>query len=155
MPKLIAKRRAALLLAMVAVGAGTALGWTTVVRSANAPTPVAFGDVSSTVLAARGIDLTVPTTSSASAAADTTAVGATAASAASDAFGGATVLESHFANCVALGGVDQDCWAISLDPSGFHSHPMDGSTPTTATYMVVLVDPATDQILHAQAGTGS
>ena len=149
MPKLITKRKSLVLLAALLAGLGAALGWATVVRSATTPTPVGFADVSSTVLAARGMNLTAPTTPS------TDAAGAAAANAASNAFGGAAVRELHFANCVAPGGVDRECWAISLDPSGFHSHPMDGSTPITATYMIVLVDPTTDQILHAQAGAGS
>lgn len=149
MPELTARRKGAALLAIVALAVGAALAWTTVVRSATPPARVPFGGVSSSVLAARGLDLTVPTASSSAVA------GAAAASAASQTFDGAAVLESHFAHCVAPGGVDQDCWAVSLDPSGFHSHPLDGSKPITATYMIVLVDPATGQILHAQDGAGS
>lgn len=150
MPRLTRKRGGALL-GIAAIALGGALSWATVVRSANSPTPVIFADVTPSVLSSRGIDLTVPTTTAPAAA------GLAAATAASEAFGGVAVLESHFAHCTAPGGVDQDCWAVSLDPSSFHSNPMEGSTtpPITATYMIVLVDPTTDHILHSQDGAGS
>lgn len=150
MYELITKRKLVVLLAITLIS-GAALAWATAVHSANSPAPVTVADISPVALSSRGIDLTVPTASSSAAA------GVAAAAAASAAFGGAAAIESNFAHCVAPGGVDQDCWAISLDPSRFHSDPPPGSTtpPITATYMIVLVDPTTDQVLHSQDGAGS
>lgn len=150
MHKLIVKRKVAVLLVSAVIVSGGVLAGATVVRSANSPAVVTVADISPAALSSRGIELTVSATTS------TVAAGAAAAVAASNAFD-APVIESHFAHCVAPGGVDQDCWAISLDPSSFQSGSTPGSTdpPIQATYMIVLVDPASDQILHSQDGAGS
>jgi len=149
MLKLISKlKRRYILLAALAVLAGAVLGLASVVHSAGSPPPIVFAAVPPNVLSANGIDLTAPQGSS------TTAAGQAAAATASRAFGGATVRESHFAHCVDPNlspAIDQDCWAISLDPSGFHSHPPMGQ-PAAATYLIVLVDSTGGEVLHAQAG---
>jgi hypothetical protein len=138
--------------ASLAVLIAGGLAVTSAVRSAGSPPPISFAAVAPEVLEAAGINLTEPQNPSAPA--GSAASGKTAAAAASKAFGGAAVRESHFAHCNVANAappIDEDCWAISLDPSGFHSH---GPATTTiaATYLIVLIDPATGQALLGESG---
>ena len=129
--------------------------------SSSPATPVEFAAVSSKVLNADGIFLTQPqappatvaslsSSSTAATDASTTAASEKApwAASASKAFGGAPIRESQYAHCVAEG-IDQDCWAVSLDPSGLRSH---GPMKWHDTFLVALVDPATDNVLFAEGG---
>jgi hypothetical protein len=117
-------------------------------KSAGGLTPVTFSKVTPQQLSAGGIQLTSPEGTS-------PADAGQAAAAASKSFG-APALESHFAHCVdtnASPSIDEDCWAVALDVSHLDlvgGTPPGGPPAKPLTYLVVLVDPATDKILEAQ-----
>lgn len=138
---------------VIGVSFATALaGGAKNVRSAGTPLAVPFNAVSTAKLAAAGITLSVP--QSAGPAASTTA-GEGAAAAASRALDGRTVREYHYAHCVdtqKVPALDQDCWAVSLDPSGLTSNPPPGFAAQQATYLIALIDPATQTFIESVDG---
>jgi hypothetical protein len=137
-----------LVVALVVAVLGAPFAWWYVNRQ---PAQVTFSTVSAGKLAVVGIALTVPAGQTPSAAA-----GHAAAAAASKAFGGKAVLEYHYAHCVdtqSAPHVNEDCWAVSLDPSGLGSGGPRGAEPQGATYLLVLVDPATDTVIRAADGS--
>ncbi|MDX6480687.1 MAG: hypothetical protein QOG85_1197 [Gaiellaceae bacterium] len=106
-----------------------------------------FSTIPAAKLAPAGITLTAPEGPIPSSAA-----GETAAKAASNESGGRAVLEYHYAHCVdsqsANPHVDEDCWAVSLDPTGVVSNPPPGRPAQTATYSLLLIDPANDKFIE-------
>lgn len=113
---------------------------------------VTFNAVSAGKLAAGGITLSAP--QSAGSAASTTA-GEAAAAAASSALGGRTVQEYHHAHCVdtqKVPALNEDCWAVSLDPSGLTSNPPPGFAAQQASYLIALIDPATQTFIESMDG---
>ena len=151
-----------LALFVVAAAAGGLLVASTVM-SASSPTLISFHAVSSDTLKARGTIISVPvdtsaTTENSAAIVPSVAAQATAEIAASKAFDGAAVREAYFAHCVSLD-VNQDCWAVSLDPSTFETMlpgPLtvapSTSTDQKLTYLVALIDPGTGRVLTALWG---
>jgi len=143
------KRRYLIAVGM-AVAAGAAIALAITVTGSGGAAPGIFRTVSSGKLAAGGITLSAPHGSI-----PTSSAGEAAASAASQAFGGNKVREYHYAYCVdtqKVPALAQDCWAVSLDPSGYGG----GGTPHTgpaspATYLLVLVDPSDDAVLDGQS----
>jgi len=133
---------------LVAVTTGGLVAASTV-RSSNSPTTITFKAVPANVLAADGIYLTLP--DDAATAATSSRLQNPAEVAASKAFRGAAVRESHFAHC-RFANIDEDCWAVSLDPSSVQSH---GPVPMRATYLLTLVDPITQEVLVSEAGAPS
>jgi hypothetical protein len=134
-------------LAVVAVGAAAAFSWPSAPRASS---PVIFSTVPAAKLALAGIALTEPGGPTPSAAAGDAA----AAAASKDA--GASVLEYHYAHCVdsqsANPHIDEDCWAVSLDPTGLRSSGPPGSPAQKATYNLVLIDPANDKFIEGANG---
>lgn len=142
------------------------------VRSENTPTPIEFKAVSFDVLKAHGTILSAPdnpstvTTNSTGLAQNTSASTTPtvqeaqdiAQTAASRAFDGATVRESFFAHCVSLN-IDQDCWAVSLDPTTFAAklpgpptNSLSSATRSSLSYLIVLIDPGSGDVLTALWG---
>jgi hypothetical protein len=122
---------------------------------AEAPSPaqlVPFATLSSSLLEESGVTLTETQATPSSAVA--VASSGRAAQIASAEMG-RTAREIHFAYCNDPGTappISEDCWAVSLDPSGFHSHGPVGSAIRDASYLLVLIDPSTGNVLLRQAG---
>ena len=92
---------------------------------------------------------------SANAATRSAASGRAAARAASRQFGGQKVLEYHYVHCLDPPGVDEDCWAVSLDPSGptLNGPALPGQpAPPKPTYLVVLIYPIGHEFVEAAQG---
>jgi hypothetical protein len=69
---------------------------------------------------------------------------------------GASPLEVGFAHCQSpRWDPPVDCWVVSLDPTGFHSHGPLGAKIIQATYSIVLIDPQTGRLLLRRAGWGA
>lgn len=138
-------RRRYLIAAAVVLAVGATFAFAT--SSARSGNAVAFTTIPAQKLVAGGIGLASPQGSI-----PTAAAGDAAAKAASQAFGGETVLEYHYAYCTdsqAVPPLAENCWAVSLDPSGLAG----GGTPHTgpaskASYLLVLIDPATDAMIE-------
>lgn len=116
-------------------------------RSADPQATVAFQTVPAAKIASGGIVLT-PVEGPAP-------PGVVGAAAATAVFGQRRVLETHYAHCVdtespAL--LNQDCWAVSLDPSGLVSNGPVGATPQTATFLLAFIDPASGKLIEAFDG---
>lgn len=131
------------------VAAGVAFALATSSARSGGSGPGLFSTIPTGKLAAGGITLTAPHGSTPSAAA-----GRAAARAAGRAFG-EKLLEYHYAYCSDTQHVPplaQDCWAVSLDPSGHGGGgaPQTGP-PSAATYLFVLVDPSTDAVIEGQS----
>jgi hypothetical protein len=145
-------RRWYVLPVLAAVVAAVAFGLaSTSVHSAAPPAPVLLTAVPPSVLLADGISLTQPNTASGA----TATAQAAATTAAQQQLNGNAVEEIKYAHCSVTNEappVNEDCWVVSLDPSGFTSHGPEGSTPIPATYLVALVDPNTDNVILAEAG---
>lgn len=154
------KRRRVLLVffaVLVAVSGAVAFKSAKTGRSSTTPT-VPFSTVSAAKLAVGGISLSPPQSNVSPSAAD----GQAAAAAASTFYGGRNVLEYHFVHCVDAQKapvLSQDCWAVSLDPTGLGFSGPEGpstnqqaSTTQQASYLLVLIDPATDSFIEAQSG---
>ena len=65
------------------------------------------------------------------------------------------MLEYHYAHCAdeqSPAGLSEDCWAVSLDPSGLTSHGPPGAVPQQFTYLLVLLDPTDDKFIEAATG---
>lgn len=142
--------RRLVLAAGVVVAAGVAFALAMSSTRAGSARSITFATTSPQKLAAGGISLSAPHGSLLSAAA-----GEAAAGVASRDFGGDKVLEYHYAYCLDtqdVPSIAEDCWAVSLDPSGLEG----GGTPSTgppspASYLLALVNPATDTVLVAQS----
>jgi hypothetical protein len=115
---------------------------------------VTFQTVSAAQLAAAGVSLNAPTDGASAA---TAAVSAQAAAAdALQAAPSQKVLETHFAHCVdtqMTPTLDQNCWAVSLDPGNLESNPAPGFPAQHATYLVALIDPSSGKFLEAIDGS--
>jgi hypothetical protein len=137
---------------LVAVGAvvaaGVALPLAFMLTRSGGAAPGIFRTVSVTKLAVGGLRLSAPRSARPSAAA-----GRAAARAASKQFDDRKVLEYHYVHCVDPPGVDEDCWAVSLDPSGLYGNGgSSGIAPQKASYLVVLIYPVGDAFIEAQQG---
>ena len=122
-------------------------------HSASNPPAVTFSTVPATKLALGGIALSVSTAAVTNSASQS--AGAAAAAAASKDFEGRKILEYHYAHCVdtqRVPALSQDCWAVSLDPTGLASNPPAGVPTQPFSYLVVLVDPVTDQTIESVSG---
>ena len=141
-------RRSYLIVVAVALMAGAVLAWTNATGQSSAgPTPVKFSTVSDEMLVGTGLNFSTPESGKPSAAAADAAT-----SAASKAYGGRAVLESRYAHCVDTQSVpvlSQDCWAVSLDPSGLSSN---GPEDVKAKYFLVLIDPETGKVIEGADG---
>jgi hypothetical protein len=120
-------------------------------NKSQAPLPV--GDVAASSLAGAGITLTPASAATPNAG----AVVSTASKALEIAAGDSHVQAKagEYVHCDdpnAAPPVSQDCWAVSIDPSQFHSHGPSTGTPIQATYAVELIDPATGQVLDRADG---
>jgi hypothetical protein len=145
-------RRRYLVLPVMLVAAGLALALSTSIGRSSGPNPsVTFSTVPAAKMAVAGIILSAPQGATPSAAA-----GDAAAAAASGDFGGRSVLEYHFAHCVddqSVPGLSEDCWAVSLDPTGISSNGPPSATPQQqATYLLVLIDPTNDKFIESASG---
>lgn len=101
--------------------------------------------------AASGITLSAPQTPTPSAADAEAAIAA-----ASRAYSDYPLKSYRFAHCVddqRAPRLDQDCWAVFLNPEGETSSGPAGSQSQKATYLLVLVDPSTDQVIEADSGS--
>lgn len=110
-------------------------------------------DVSSAALANSGITLTAASSSLPPANSVVPNVSRALDVATADA--GVAARAAEYAHCDDPGmdpPVSQDCWAVSLDPSSFHSHGPDGAKSIQATYAVDLIDPASGRILDRTSG---
>ena len=127
----------------MAVAAGAVFAFTT--ASAQSGTAVTFTTIPAQKLGAVGIVLTAPQGPTPAAAA-----GEAAASEATKALGN-KVLEYHYAYCTdSETALAEDCWAVSLDPSGLGGGggtPHTG-TPSPASYLLVFIDPGTDAMIE-------
>lgn len=146
------RRSVGIFFVVLAVASGVvALETATAGKSSTTPS-VPFTTVSAAKLALGGITLSPPQNTAAPTAAD----GQAAAAAASKFYGGRTVLEYHFVHCVdtqKAPALSQDCWAVSLDPTGIaFDGPEGSSTSQDASYLLVLIDPATDSFIEGQSG---
>lgn len=109
----------------------------------SAPTP--------SQMAGSGVTLSSPVSPIPAGAAST----ATADSAASSYFGGVSVRAEQYMHCTdtdAVPNINQDCYVVSVDPSAV---PLMGSPqvmPKPATWAIVLIDPATGNVIEAKAG---
>ncbi|HEY3461975.1 MAG TPA: hypothetical protein VGK62_00800 [Gaiellaceae bacterium] len=66
---------------------------------------------------------------------------------------GRKVLEYHYVHCVDAPGVDEDCWAVSLDPSGLTGNGgRPGIAPQEASDLMVLIYPMGDEVIETQQG---
>jgi hypothetical protein len=134
-----------------AIAVGVAVAALTAAGGNSTGAPVTVSTVSAATLANGGITLTAPQASS-----PTVAAGDAAATAASNTYGGREVLEYHFAHCVdseSVPALDEDCWAVSLDPGDLASSPPRGFSGKQFSYLLVLIDPANDKLIEAQSGT--
>jgi hypothetical protein len=109
-----------------------------------------------------GIRLTAPETTGSA------ADGRAAVAAATRSYPERKVISYEFAHCVdvqAVPRLDEDCWAVFLDPTGerpsgpARTHRLGPtgvlhSEPQKATYFLVLVAPITDQVIEAASGSG-
>jgi|SRR5579885_847218 len=137
----ISKRRAAVVVAATAAATALALGLVGAVWSDNGG--IGFQNIPASVLISTGLTLQPPQSTA-------PMTEATASAIATKAGGGQAVLGAQYAHCVVPGKVppvDQDCWAFSLDPNGLTS-----TTGVPATWFVVLVDPATGNVLLSRFG---
>lgn len=116
----------------------------------------------SSQLAENGITLSAPVTA-------VPANGQTAADTASHDFDNRKVISYEFKHCVdvqRVPPVNQDCWAVFLDPSHgavsggpryypstTRSHASTQLTTQQATYFLVLVDPTTDTVIEGASGS--
>ncbi|HEY3945595.1 MAG TPA: hypothetical protein VGL78_10240 [Solirubrobacteraceae bacterium] len=142
----LTKNRLAVFGMVVVASIGATLWLGSVTKSATSPQLVPIAGVSADTLAQAGITLQQPLGAVPAGAKDT------AASAAQQFAGGAAIRDEQFAHCVAPGAsIDEDCWAVSLDPSGFHAN--GPATIRQATYLVVLVDPTSGNALIGADGT--
>jgi hypothetical protein len=142
--------RLLLVVAAAAIVGSLAVGLSRVTSGSSAVVPpgMSFAAVSASTLASEGIVLTQPSATPAVPRASADAMAQTL-------FPGRAVREAQFVHCLVSNitpAIDQDCWAYSLDPSGFHSHGPSSSTPIPATYLVALIDPASGKLLMAEAG---
>ena len=124
----------------------------------DAADPIRLISVDAPTLAEGGITL-LPTMGSSLISAEA------ATKAAEERFRGRKANEAKFVHCVTTNQdnpLNQDCWIVSLQPDGIFASspapPSDAPVPggasklKEATYMVVLIDPATSEVLLAQAG---
>lgn len=139
---------------LVAVGAivaaGVALALAITFTGSGGAAPGIFRTVSAKKLAAGGLRLGAPRSATPSAAS-----GRAAARAASKQFDGRKVLEYHYVHCLDPPGVNEDCWAVSLDPSGptLNGPALPGQpAPPRPTYLVVLIYPVGHEFIEAQQG---
>ena len=99
---------------------------------------------------ASGITLTTPETPTPPAAEANAAVAA-----ATHAYPDHPVVSYQFAHCVdsqRVPRLDEDCWAVFLNPGNEMSSGPPGSKSQKATYLLVLVNPSTDQVIEADSG---
>ena len=136
------------LVAAVVFAVAAVLAWSTASGRSAGPNPaVTFSTVPAAKLAVAGITLSAPSGPTPSA-----ADGDAAATAASLDYGGRSILESHYAHCTdtqSVPALSEDCWAISLDPSGLSAS---GPVDQQATYLLVLIDPTTDKFIEGADG---
>jgi hypothetical protein len=141
------------------VGLAVCAGLAAVIALAVAPggksgTPFAFTTVTASQLASDGVSLSDPQSAAPAAAVSSQAV----AQAASAYEGGAAVREVHYMHCVDAWArnpsINQDCYAVSLDPSNVVElgSPLLKAQPKPATWEVVMVDPATGNVIDDRAG---
>ena len=144
-------KRRYLLLAVLVVAVGAALAWSSASGRSAGPGPsVTFSTVPAAKMAVNGITLSTALNATPSAAA-----GDAAANAASSDFGGRSVLEYHYAHCVddqSVPGLSEDCWAVSLDPSGISSDGPPSAEPQQANYLLVLINPTNDKFIESAEG---
>jgi hypothetical protein len=139
---------------LVAVGAGVvagvAIALAITVAGSGGAAPGIFRTVSAKKLAAGGLRLSAPHSATPSAAS-----GRAAARAAGKQFEGRKVLEYHYVHCADPPGVNEDCWAVSLEPGGpFSAGPVlpGQPAPPKPTYLVVLIYPIGHEFIEAQQG---
>jgi hypothetical protein len=137
------RRRIALSLAVLLIGISASASAATIILYKQ----LSLNTVAQSTLLGGGITLFEPANASTSASSETSRLAAETA--ASESLYGASVRESRYAHCVAEG-IDQDCWVVSLDPSQVRSH---GPVQWKASFFVALVDPSTDRVLLAEAGS--
>lgn len=140
---------------LVAVGAvvaaGGAVTLAVAVTGSGGAAPGIFRTVSAKKLAAGGLRLSAPRNATPSAAS-----GRAAAQEASKQFDDRKVLEYHYVHCLDPPGVNEDCWAVSLDPKGpvasvgpvLPGQP----APPQPTYLVVLIYHVGHEFIEAQQG---
>lgn len=150
--RLTPARRRYLALAILTVAvAATVLALSIPSSRSSGPNPaVSFSTIPPVKLAQNGIIL-----SAAQGAAPSDASGQAAATAASGDFGGRSILEYHYAHCVdtqRVPAISEDCWAVSLDPTGITSNPPPGHPLQFATYDLVLINPTNDKLIEAAEG---
>lgn len=141
--RLVTKRRLALAILAVITAAIVALSLAETVWSDAGPSPLPFTGASASTLAADGVTLTPPQSAAPMAAATASGLAAQV--------GHKPVLQEQYAHCVvtsAVPPVDEDCWAVSLDPTGLAS-----TTGDPATYYIVLIDPNTGKVLLSGWGS--
>jgi hypothetical protein len=110
-----------------------------------------FSTVTSGQLSKGGITLSSPV-----APLPATAVSSTAADAAVDAyFGGIPILDTGYQHCVdatASPEINQDCYAVTVDPSKLQLPGQGNASPKPLTWLIVLVDP-TGQVIESAGGS--
>ena len=137
-----------LVAACAAIAAVIAL---TAAPSGKSGTPFPFTSVSAAQLASGGITLSSTTAAIPADAASTSTVAQAAT-----AYEGAAVREMHYMHCVdtwARPQINQDCYAVSMDPSGvvvLGSPNM--PPPKPATWEIELVDPTTAKVIGDRGG---
>jgi hypothetical protein len=120
---------------------------------ASAAGPWPFADVSASQLAPHGIVLSSP-----AGAPPATAVGNAAANRAAINFMGsnASVLETQYMHCVdntaSNPEINQDCYVVVVNPSAIHFAGSPQVIPPSATWGIVMVDPA-GNIIEAAGGS--
>jgi hypothetical protein len=146
MYNVVIKHKYAYLVLVLALGATAAiLAFVTAPNGKSNP-PFPFTSVTPGQIAPAGLTLSAPQASL-----PAQAVSALAASQAAHAFQGtaATALEAHFMHCVdttAVPPINQDCYAVSVDPAGIQFAGFRNAPPAPATWGIVLVDPSGNPI---------